>query len=175
MIQKYIRYRILQEFFDFPRREFRIREMSRIVKLSLPSAINHISELQKDGLITKKETNLYPVFTANRESEDFKTLKRNDMLWRIHESGLINLIESKIEPNCIVLFGSSSRGEDTEESDIDIFVQSKEFDFDLESYEKKLNRKINILFEPKLQNLSKELLNNIANGIVLSGYLKVLL
>lgn len=36
------------------------------------------------------------------------------------------------------------------------------------------NRKMNPLFEPNLSSLSKELLNNIINGTVLHGYLKVL-
>ncbi len=41
----------------------------------------------------------------------------------------------------------------------------------LTKFEEAINRKINLLFEPKISNLSKELKNNLANGIVLSGYL----
>ena len=45
---------------------------------------------------------------------------------------------------------------------------------DLRKYEKILKRKINILFERNVSNIPEELLNNIINGIVLYGYLKVL-
>ena len=40
-------------------------------------------------------------------------------------------------------------------------------------FEKKLNRKINIFFSDNFNKLSKELRNNIINGIILKGYLKV--
>ena len=45
---------------------------------------------------------------------------------------------------------------------------------DLRPFEQALHRKINILFEPDLKALGTELRNNLANGAVLSGYLKVL-
>lgn len=91
----------------------------------------------------------------------------------MHISGLLDYLETEYTPNCIILFGSGSRGEDTEESDIDIFIQAEENELNLQKYEKKLNRKISLLFEPKIDALSKELLNNLINGQVLSGYLKV--
>jgi len=72
----------------------------------------------------------------------------------------------------VVLFGSASRGEDTENSDIDLFLQSGESDINVEKYENALNRKISILFESDIRKLGKELLNNILNGHVLYGYLK---
>jgi predicted nucleotidyltransferase len=173
MLQKYSRYRILQEFFDFPRKSFQMREISRRVKLAQPSVVNHLKVLQKDGLIVKVEGGIYPAFKANRENEDFKLLKEQNLVWRIHRCKLISLLDEKLKPNCIVLFGSASRGEDTETSDIDIFVQAEEEELGLERYEKMLNRKLKLFFEPKLGTLSKELLNNITNGEVLYGYLKI--
>jgi len=173
MLQNYSRYKVLQEFFDFPRKSFQMREISRRVKLAQPSVVNHLKILQKDGLIMKVENGIYPAFKANRENEDFKLLKEQNLVWRIHRCKLISLLDEKLKPNCIVLFGSASRGEDTETSDIDIFVQAEEEELGLERYEKTLNRKLKLFFEPKLGTLSKELLNNIINGEVLYGYLKI--
>jgi len=175
MLQNYSRYRILQEFFDFPRKSFQMREISRRVKLAQPSVVNHLKVLQKDGLIVKVEGGIYPAFKANRENEDFKLLKEQNLVWRIHRCKLISLLDEKLKPNCIVLFGSASRGEDTETSDIDMFVQAEEGggELDLKKCEKMLNRKLKLFFEPKLGTLSKELLNNIINGEVLYGYLKI--
>jgi len=173
MLQNYSRYRVLQEFFDFPRKGFQMREVSRRVKLAQVSVINHLKALQKEGLIIKEKKGVYAAFRANRENEYFKALKLQNLLLRIHTSGLSSFLDEKLKPNCIVLFGSASRGEDTETSDIDIFIQSEEAKINLYKYEKTLNRKINLLFEPKLTALSKELLNNIINGQVLYGYLKV--
>ncbi|MCD6464256.1 nucleotidyltransferase domain-containing protein [Candidatus Woesearchaeota archaeon] len=73
----------------------------------------------------------------------------------------------------IVLFGSCARGEDIETSDIDLFVQAKEKALSLTKYENLLNRKISLFFKQNFLKLSNELKNNIINGIVLKGYLKV--
>ena len=75
-------------------------------------------------------------------------------------------------PSVIILFGSASRGEDLKESDLDIFLECKETKLNAEKYEKELNRKINLFFG-EFNKLSSELKNNILNGTVLKGYLKV--
>lgn len=166
----------MQEFFDFPRKGFQMREISRRVKLAQPSVVNHLKALQKDGLIIKVKDGIYPAFKANRENEDFEMLKKQNLVWRIHRCNLVSLLDEKLKPNCMVLFGSAARGEDTETSDVDIFVQAEELEegeLDLKKYEKILNRKIRLFFEPEIRALSKELLNNIINGQILYGYLKV--
>lgn len=173
MIQNYNRYQILQEFFDFPRKEFHVRELSRKIKLAPVSVINHLAALQKEEFIIKEKRDLYATFRANRKSEDFKILKKQNLVWRMHTCGLLSFLDDKIKPNCIIVFGSASQGEDTELSDIDLFIQAKETDIEVQSYEKMLQRKINILFEQKITNLSKELLNNIINGQIVYGYFKV--
>ena len=58
--------------------------------------------------------------------------------------------------------------------DIDLLVIAKESDVDLKRYESALGRKINIIFEDSPKGIPKELLNNVINGIVLYGYLKVI-
>lgn len=164
---------VLQEFFDFPRKNFQMRELSRKAKLAQPSVINHLKVLQKDGLILKEKKGIYFTFAANRESEDFRLLKKQNLVWRIHKCGIISVLDEKLKPNCMVLFGSAARGEDTETSDMDIFVQAKEKEIDIKKYERALSRKINLFFEPEFGSLSKELKNNIINGTAVYGYLKV--
>ncbi len=173
MIQKYNRYKILQEFFDFPRKDFQMREISRRTKLAQPSVINHLKALLGENLIIKEKKGIYPTFRANRNNELFKLYKKFDLILRINQNGLIDYIFDNCVPNCIILFGSASKGEDIEESDIDLFVQAKEKKLNFEKYEKQLNRKITLFFEENFSGLSKELKNNILNGIVLKGYIKV--
>ena len=174
MIQDYSRYRILQEFFDSPRKGFHIRELSRQAQLAQISVINHLNALCKEGLTVKEKGGIYNVFKANREDTQFKLLKQQNLIWRLQTSGCISHLEETLQPTCIVLFGSASRGEDTEESDVDIFVQAGETTLDIGKYEKIVKRKINVLFEADLKALRKELLNNIINGNILSGYLKAM-
>lgn len=174
MLQNYNTYRILQLFFDSPTKNFQLREISRLSKIALPSVINHVNKLLHEGFITKEKKHTYVSYVANRTSEKFKLYKKSDLVIRLHNSGLINYLIKEFQPNSIVLFGSCSRGEDIENSDVDIFIESKENEVKLSDFEKQIKRKMNLLFEPKAVRLNKELLNNLVNGIVLYGYLRVL-
>src|SRR3989344_2929560 len=165
MIQNYITYRILRVFFDSPTKGFQLREISRLLKLGLPTVGNNVKLLEKLGFLKKEKVGVYGRYFASG-SEIYKLYKRNDALIRLHESGLIDFLAGKFVPDAIILFGSASRGEDIESSDIDLFLVAKERDVDLEKFEKILKRKINLHFSEKVQKIPKELLNNLINGIV---------
>ena len=76
----------------------------------------------------------------------------------------------------IILFGSFSRGEDIEESDIDIYIEThSKKKISLKKFESSLNRNIQLFKHKSIHQIrNKDLANNIINGIVLSGYLEVL-
>lgn len=172
MLQKYSRYRILQEFFDFPLKDFQMREISRRTKIAQTSVTNHLKALVKEGFIIKEKKGIYPSFKANRDSELFRLYRKSDIVRRIQETGLLDYIWDNTSPDAIILFGSVSKGDDIESSDIDLFVQAKEKKVSLDEYEKRLNREISLFFEENFSKLSKELKNNILNGIILKGYIK---
>ena len=178
MLQNYNKYRVLQVFFDNPLPEgtgFQLREISRKISLAPTSVKNYLGKLEEEKLIIKRSHRIhnYPVYIANRENEYFKFLKKIDIQLRIYQSGLIDYIEEDCMPEVIILFGSASRGEDIKKSDLDLFVQSKPTDLELEKYEECIKRKINILYSESIKELSKELKNNIINGIIIKGYLKI--
>ena len=173
MLQEYTRYKIIQEFFDYPRKNFQMREISRNTKLAQPSVINHLKALIKEDLVIRENKGLYPTYIANRDNEKFRVYKKINILLRLYDSKLIDHIYDNCFPKVIILFGSASIGEDTEESDIDLFVDSKTKELNLNKYEKILKRKINILYEDNFNKMGEELKNNILNGTILKGYLKV--
>jgi predicted nucleotidyltransferase len=173
MIQKYNRYKILREFFNYPRKDFQIREVCRKTKLTIPAVTNHLKGLLSEELILKEKKGIYPSFKANRENESFKIYKKFDIALRIKQTGLLDYLYDSCTPNTIILFGSASKGEDIEESDIDLFLQAKEKKLVLEKYEKSLNRKISLFFEEHIQKLNNELKNNLLNGVILRGYIKI--
>ena len=150
-----------------------MRELSRLVGLTHPALLIHLRALVVESLLVRREEGLYPTYEGNMSSEMFRLLKGDDTTHRLHATGLVDRIEESVRPDCIVLFGSAARGEDTEESDIDLFVQAQERELDLGAYEGPLGRSIHVLFEPDVRQLTTELLNNLANGRVLRGYLKV--
>ncbi|MBW3019642.1 nucleotidyltransferase domain-containing protein [Candidatus Woesearchaeota archaeon] len=166
------RTKLLQVFFNDPISPFQLRELSRKIQLAPTSIKNFLHDLLKNNLIIKQTERNYPVYSANRNSDYFKFLKKLDNIKKIEESGLIEYLCTKYLPDVIILFGSASRGEDTLESDIDLFLQCDTINFELIKYEKLLNRKIHILSRKSFGKLSKELKNNLVNGVILKGYLR---
>lgn len=173
MYQEFNRYKILKIFFDKPNKKFHLRELERLTNISLPSVKKHIEILYKQGYIKEINDDIYKSYKPSL-NKPYKILKRNDMLMRLHDSGLINELEHKFTPNCIILYGSAIEGTDDERGDIDIFIQSTKKPINLKKYEDLLKRKINLLFESEIENISNNLKNSLANGIILSGFLKVI-
>ena len=147
-------YRILELFIEYPNKDFSIRGIARELELSHATVIKHIDSLLNLTLINKKEETLYPTYYANTEEDSYKFYKKNYIVFKIKETGLIEDIQKQTLASSIVLFGSCAKGVFKEKSDIDLFVESREPKVDIQKYEKDLNRKINLLFEPNINNLS---------------------
>jgi predicted nucleotidyltransferase len=180
MIQNYGIWKVLRAFFDdpSPAEGFTIRYISKCIGLASTSVRLHLEELTKETpegypLVTKGKGISYPTYRANRESGLFRFYKRMDTLFRMEESGLLERIWEELSPKAIVLFGSASRGEDVKGSDADLFILGKERKIDLGKYESLLKRKVSLHFAAELSELPKELRNNVVNGTVLRGYVKV--
>lgn len=176
MLQKSSMFRTSGVFFDNPSKEHYLMDISRNIGLAHTSIKKNLKALVKLGIIIehteKKGERLFPIYRANSDNKIFKRYKLTYNLSSILESGLIDFIEEKLMPKSIVLFGSYSRGEDIENSDIDIFVECKKDELNLEKFEKRLRRKIELHFNEKFSLYPKELKNNIINGMVLSGFLE---
>lgn len=177
MLQKCSIYKTLEIFFQYPTKNFSVREISRRINLAHTSVKNNLKKLENSKLIKekkeKKNTRIFPYYCANYQNKRFTKEKKYYNLKSLEESKLIDYINNQIMPKCIVIFGSFQIGEDIENSDIDVFVESEEEKLDINRFEKKLNRKIQLHFRKSFNNLPKELKNNIINGIVISGFLEV--
>ena len=172
MIQKCSIWKVFAGFAENPKKPYQIRELSREIKLAHTSIRIHLKELEKNNLIKKEKVGVYNAYKANFDDENFRFYKKILNMINLKESGIIKELENKITPDGIILFGSYAKGEDIETSDIDIFIIAKEKNIDLKKYEKKLNRKIQLLFSEDINKLPKELQNNILNGIILTGFLR---
>lgn len=170
MIEKSTIQKVLAIFFDYPAREFYLRELSRELKLAMHTIISTTDILAKEGLIIKTKGKALTKVIANRENPGFIKYKRVYNLEKIYDSKIIDyLISSYNNPKMIILFGSYSKGEDTEKSDIDLAIAaSKKTRLDLKKYEKELKRGVSI-HEIGLVKVSKEFKNNLYNSIVLEG------
>jgi predicted nucleotidyltransferase len=162
--------KVLNFFLENPTTETHPRALSKEIKISHTWINKSIEKLKKAGLITIKKDNEVNI-KANRDSRFFKILKRSSNLIKLEESGIITYLDEKFNhPETIILFGSFAKGEDIENSDIDIAVFSKKTseNLNLSHYEQILKRKISIqIIRGKLD---KDFKVSLDNGIVLEGY-----
>lgn len=146
------------------------REIAKILNVSPTAVSNSIKKLKESDLIKIEKTRTINFILFNRDEKKAIELKRVENLKKVYLSGLFDYLESTLPGGTIILFGSFSRGEDTNASDIDIaIIERKSKRLELEKYEKILNRKINVNFYDSWKTIHKHLKNNILNGILLSG------
>ncbi len=173
MLQNYNRYKVLKVFLDSPTQEFGLREISRLIYVAPASVLNYLREFEEDNLIRKLTSKNRPVYKAERENETFILYKKLSIVYELHNSGLIAYLWEQLAPKALILYGSQAKGEATEQSDIDIFVIGKEHKIELEKFEKMFGREIQLMFEKNFEKISKELKNNLINGVILKGYLRL--
>ena len=170
-----IKQTILEYFFVSPSAKLRVREIERVLKLPLPSVIRYCGELEEEKLLTTIVTGNVKVYTSNRMSEEYLLEKKLFNIKSIYASGLMDYIRRELSNPSIILFGSFAKGEDIEESDIDLYLETpskKELKF--EKFEKLLKRKIQTFRHKSLGSLSNvNLANNIVNGVLLNGFVEV--
>ncbi len=174
-----IKLTILKPFFEEPNRKFSIRELSRILKINHTTVRQYLNKLVKEGFLTLKREGVYSFYRLILNKKTLN-LKLYYNLEKIRKSKILEDLEQKYDFPVIVLFGSYAFAMDDITSDIDIcLISNIEKEFPTEKYEKELNRKISIFkFNKtsweKAKKLNPNLINNICNGIVLSGELEVL-
>ncbi|MFH1128597.1 MAG: nucleotidyltransferase domain-containing protein [Candidatus Omnitrophota bacterium] len=114
--------KILSFLVDNPSREFLVKEIQKATAISKAGVYIAILELVKQGLVFRKGEGRSFLYSLNYEdplAKQFKAFK-NVLFLRTTLSKL------KSASKKIILYGSASRGEDTHESDIDLFIVSRE-------------------------------------------------
>src|SRR3989344_1809859 len=109
MIEKSTIWKVLEIFFENPSKEFHLRELSRLLKFSMPTIISTTNELYKENLIVKNKGKVLTRTMANRENINFLRHKHLYNLERIYTSGIADYLSNVYNhPKTIILFGSYS-------------------------------------------------------------------
>lgn len=172
--------KVMELFFKFPEKEFSLSDIAKetgVAKANLGDIINSLEEI---GFLTIEKLSKIWRIKANGSNWHFLRNKIVYNLNFVYQSGLIEfLYEYYKHPKSIILFGSFRKGEDIFSSDIDISIEQDEFKEyrtiglrELIEFEKQIGRKIQI-HEFNRNIIDLNLFNNIANGIVLIGFLEV--
>lgn len=173
--QKNNKKKILELFFDNPIEQFYLRQISRKTGIAVTSVKKYLNELVDEGFIVKIDKGIYPSFKADRDNDSglFRLHKTLSIIERINSSGLLDYLWNNLYPEAIILYGSASRGEDIEGSDIDFFIVGKEKNIDLKKFEKMFDREIHLMFKDNPKKIPDKLKSNLINGIVLKGYFNI--
>jgi len=173
--------KIANIFYLYPDKDFTLSAIAGEAGVSKSMASEIIGEMETMGLIKlQKIGKKLWLIRANNENPVFIKWKIENNLSTIYNSGVVEFLNEQYgNPKTIVLFGSFRWGRDVMDSDIDLAVEVVDEVYDihrdfpaLKEFEKTLNRKIQVyVFNRK--NIDLNLFNNIANGIVLSGFLEV--
>ncbi len=152
--------------------EFGVREYSRLIKISAPTASKLLKNLEGEGLLKKREERGFLLFRANRESDILRDLSR--IYWKEKLKDILKQINLDLHNPPIILFGSLEKLEAKEDSDVDLVIFSKiKKKINLEKYEKELKKKIQLFIFKSLSDInSKELKINILNGYIIQGEMK---
>ncbi|MBI5391778.1 nucleotidyltransferase domain-containing protein [Candidatus Woesearchaeota archaeon] len=154
--------------------------MAKETGYSTTAVTKVIEELKGYNIIVIEEGTVVKNIKANINARGYTEHKLLFNLYKIKRILVAENINSYMNnPECIVLFGSFAKGEDIEESDIDVLIITsqtipKELGLLKIKWEKEFNRKINFHALKSLDNSAREFKNAVANGIVLHGYLKVI-
>ena len=165
----------LKIFLEEPSREFNVREVARLLKISPATASKELKNLVKEGVLKERKERMLNLYKANIENDLYKDIKIFYNIRKLKESRLVNALNKFYLKPTITMFGSCASGMDTETSDFDLLIiseKTKEFP-EIKKFEKKLNRKLQLFVVKEIKDLrNKHLINNILNGIVIHGRIK---
>ncbi len=173
--------KVLYWFFSYPTREVSLNDLTKLANISKTTANKVITQLQKEGFLKVTTLgNIWRILCI--QQHDFNTIRKIPYnLELIYASGIIQAVLKNIEnPRTIILFGSYRKGDDVDNSDIDIAVETfdnqevKIFELGtlpLLGYRK--NVKVNLLKFSR-NKIDLNLFANIANGIVIYGFLEAM-
>lgn len=171
--------KVMETLFMFPDKEFSLSDIAREAGVAKANIGAILEKMHSAKLIEITKLNVTWRIRANQQSFDFIKRKVVFNLNLVYQSNLVEFLDDYFRhPKAIVLFGSFRKGDDITDSDIDIAIEISEAEDyriislkELEDLEKDIKRNIQIhLFSRK--SIDRHVFNNIANGIVVSGFLE---
>ena len=162
----------LKPFFEDCYRRINVREYSRLTDISPPTASKILSEYYTDGLLLIEKERNYIFYYANKGNKIFIDLSR--IYWKSKLEKFTELLIKNLTNPTIILFGSLVKAEAKIDSDIDICIIGHKRELNIKPLESKFKRNIQLFFFNSLKDIkNKELLNNIINGCIIEGRLKL--
>ncbi|MCX6815838.1 MAG: nucleotidyltransferase domain-containing protein [Candidatus Aenigmarchaeota archaeon] len=171
--------KVVNILFKYPDKEFSLSDLAKEAGVAKANIGAMLEQLNRANFLEIIRLSKIWRIKARQESWEFRRAKMIYNYNMIYQADLVNFLNDYYKnPKAVILFGSFRRGEDITNSDIDIAVETDRGEYrieeikELSEIENFMERRIQIhLFNRK--NVDINVFNNIANGIVLSGFLEV--
>jgi len=167
-------------FYAYPRSKIGLTNLAKSINSSKTATKQIVEDLVQIQFLTKEIVGRAWLLSANQKHPYFITKKIPYNLRTIYESGILDAVYQAVpSARAIILFGSYRWGTDIEDSDIDIGVEVVDNEellihrlgiIEQLGYRKKVPVNLHIFSRNKID---LNLFVNIANGIVLDGFLEV--
>ena len=166
-------------FYAFPMAKIGLTDLAKSINSSKTATKQVVESLVQIHFLNKEVIGRAWLLSTNQKHAYFITKKISYNLSNIYESGIIEEVYKNIpSPRAIILFGSYRWGTDIDGSDIDIAVEvinNEDLKIINLGIVKELGYRKNVLVNVHVFSRNKidsNLFANIANGIVLEGFLE---
>jgi len=171
--------KVVEVLCRYPDKEFSLSDLAKESNVRKSNIGMILDELNNMGFVEITKLAKIWRIKSNQTNWDFVKYKIIFNLGLIYQSNVVEfLMDYFRNPKAIILFGSFRKGEDITNSDIDIAIEVDDIKYktielrEFAPFEKFLGKKIQMhLFNRKAVDIN--VFNNIANGIVLAGFLEV--
>lgn len=167
-------------FFSFPNIEMGLNGLSESLEISKTTAKRIVMQLVDEGFLKREVLGKVWRISCNHNHPYNYSGKICYNLAMIYESVILKVVHDIVEnPRAIILFGSYRKGDDNEKSDVDIAVEvlgDEEVKLVELGIFPEFGYRKNVLVNLYIFSRNKvdlNLFSNIANGIVLEGFLEV--
>lgn len=169
--------KILHYFFSFPLPEITLNQLVSKLQISKSSANKTIHLLLKEQFLQRKIVGRTWLVSCNQHHQYNFSQKIAYFLGEILDSDLLQALRKEFpSAKVIILFGSYRKGDCTDQSDVDIAIEGSVTKIIEWGKFERLGYRSNVLINVHLinrKNINLNLFANIANGIILDGFLEV--
>ncbi len=163
---------LLQELFFNQSKSWHFEELRKKVHIGKPQLARWLLIFEKEGVIKRiKNYKKMPYYLPDFNNPSFKNQKRLFARKKLFDSGLLDHLSSLSKAKVVIFFGSFSRSDWYEKSDIDIFIYGDDKELNQSKYELKLKRDIQIHRAENKQDIKRieRLLPYILSGEFIKG------
>lgn len=167
--------KVMELFFNNPTKHWHFEAILEKSGVSRSKANKWLTKFVNEELIKRiKPRKAMPYYISNFENPAYQNRKKVYALEQFYSTGFLNHLSELPKAKTVIVFGSFSRWDWHEGSDIDIFIYGDDDGFKVMEYEKRLNRDIQVFTARSMEDLNKMgegLISNIVTGHLVKGNL----